>query len=239
MKVVIAGGGRTASHLAMLLLEQDHHVRVIEPRRDVRAQLHVELPTEVIIEGNPLDLEVLEQAKIDQADIFAACMPDDPDNLMLCYLARTRYKVGRTIAWINNPKHAWLFSAQFPLFHVDVALNQAEIAAKLLEEEMSLGDMMILLKLQRGRYSLVEEILAPGAKAVGMAIKDLVLPEQAMITAIIRHGDMVLPRGDTILEAGDEVLAVVAEECQKGLAALFNRPGAAEKPVEKASSKKA
>ena len=89
---------------------------------------------------------------------------------MLCFFGRTRYSVPRTIARINNPRNAWLFDQKF---HVDVALNQSEILATLIEEEMSLGDMMILLRLRRGRYSLVQEKVHEAAHAVGVALKDL------------------------------------------------------------------
>ena len=61
----------------------------------------------------------------------------------------------RIIAIVNDPRNSWLFDKKF---HVDVALNQVEILASLIEEEMSMGDMMTLLKLRRGRYSLVEEM---------------------------------------------------------------------------------
>ena len=77
--------------------------------------------------------------------------------------------------------------------------------ASLIEEEMSLGDMMTLLKLRRGDYSLVEEKIPPGAPAAGMAIKDLQLSEECVIAAIIRHGKMVMPRGGVVFNAGDEV----------------------------------
>lgn len=221
MRVVIAGGGRSAVFLADLLLEQKHVVRVIEHRPDVLARLHTDLPTEVIVEGNALDADIIEHAGIVEADVFVACTPDDSENLLLCFLARSRYAVERTIGWINNPRHAWLFD---DIFHVDVALNQAEILAKLVEEEMSLGDMMILLKLQRGKYSLVEEIIPRGAKVDGMALREIDLPANSVITAVLRAGEMILPHGDTVLQAGDEVLAIVDPPAAEALAALFAGP---------------
>ena len=124
----------------------------------------------------------------------------------------------RTIARINNPRNAWLFG---PQFHVDVALNQAETMAGLIVEEMSMGDMMTLLKLRRGQYSVVEEKIPPGAKALGMAIKDLPLPENCVIAAIIRRGKVIVPRGVTTLEVGDEVLAVTDRKGAEQLSALF------------------
>ena len=218
MIVLIAGGGRTGTTLATLLLEQNHHVRLVETRKEILIHLHRDLPTEVIYEGSPTDLVVLEQAGIQKAQVVAACTANDADNLTICFLARQRYHVPRTIARINNPRNAWLFDDKF---HVDVALNTAEIMASMIEEEMSLGDMMTLLKLRRGRYSVIEEKIPPGAPAVGVAIKDLQLPEECIIAAIIRHGKVILPRGITTLVAGDEVLAVADPEGVDKLAALF------------------
>ena len=222
MFVLIAGGGRTGTQLATTLLAQNHQVRMVEQRREVLSRIHHELPTEVIYEGAPIDPEVLEQAGIRQAQALAAVTTNDADNLVLCYLAHKRYNVPRTIARVNNPRTSWLFDQKF---YVDVAVNQAAIMSSLIEEEMSLGDMMTLLKLRRGQYSLVEEKIPPGAKAVGVALKDLKLPEQCVIAAIIRKGQIVIPRGITQFEVGDEVFAVVGPESADDLAALFARPG--------------
>jgi trk system potassium uptake protein TrkA len=226
MLVLIAGGGRTAAQLATLLLNQNHQVRVVENRRDVLCQLHRELPTESVYEGDATDPSILEQAGIRRAAVLASCLPDDADNLAVCFLARTRYQVPRIIAQINNPHHAWLFDEKF---HVDVALNQSEILARLIEEEMSLGDMMTLLRLRRGQFSVVEEKLLAGASAVGVAIQDLGLPEQCVIAAIIRDGRMLVPRGVTALEVGDEVLAVTDRPGAEKLSLLFAGPDQGDK----------
>jgi trk system potassium uptake protein len=218
MFVLIAGGGRTGAQLANLLVSQDHEVRVVDNRREVLERIHRELPTEAIIEGDPLELRVLEQAGIRRAQVMAACTTVDEVNLSLCYLARTHFNVPRTIARVNNPRDAWLFDAKF---HVDVAVNQADILASLIQEEMSLGDMITLLKLRRGNYSLVEEKIPPGARAVGIAIKDLTLPEHCVIAAIIRKGEVMIPRGITTFEVDDEVLAVTDGEGATSLADLF------------------
>jgi trk system potassium uptake protein TrkA len=218
MKVLITGGGPTGAQLASLLLEQKHQVILVEHRSDVLAELHRELPTEVIYEDRATDLNVLEDAGIRTMNVLVACTSNDTDNLVLCYLAHTLYHVPRTIARINNPRHAWLFNEKY---HVNVALNESTILAHLIGEEMSLGDMMTLLKLRRGEYSLVEVMIPPGVKAAGAAIKDLTLPEQCVIVAILRKGKMILPRGATILEADDEVLAITDSAGQEQLAELF------------------
>ncbi len=218
MFVLIAGGGPAGSQLAALLVEQHHHVRLIEHRRELLEIVHRELPTEVVYEGIATAPRVLEQAGIREAQVLVACTSDDADNLVLCHLARTRYGVPRAIGRINNPRHAWLFDVKF---HVDVALNESSILAHLIEEEMSLGDMMTLFKLRRGQYSLVEVRVPDGAPATGAAIQDLPLPERCLIAAIIRRGEIVVPRGPTRFQIGDEVLAMTDREGAAQLAALF------------------
>lgn len=225
MLVMIAGGGRTGSHLAELLLAQGHQVRLVESRPETLAGLHRELPTEVIFEGDPTDPDALDAAGIRQANVLAVVTPDDADNLVIAALGRFQFGVRRIIGRVNNPRNAWLFNQDFG---VDVPLNQADVMAKLIEEEMSIGDMMTMLKLRRGTYSLVEEKIAPTAQAIGLAIKDLTLPNHCVISGIIRKGELVLPRGTTVLEQGDEVLALVDDEARAVLAGLLGpvRPAA-------------
>ncbi len=218
MFVFIAGGGRTGAQLASQLVNQNFRVRLVEHRRELLTRLHHELPTEVIYEGVPTDPEVLEQAGLREANVLVATTNDDAANLVLCYLSRTVFGVTRNIARINNPRNAWLFDDKF---FVDEAISQADVMAHLIQEEMSLGDMMTLLKLRRGRYALVEEKVPSGAKAVGVALKDLGLPDQCVIAAIIRHGEISLPRGITTLEEGDEVLAITDAEGAQQLAQLL------------------
>jgi len=221
MFVIIAGGGRTGSHLASLLLAQEHKVRLIEPRPETLANLHRELPTEVIFEGDYADPQVLEAAGIREAQVLAAVSANDADNIVVCSLAREVYGVRRIIGRVNDPKNAWLFT---PSMGVDVAHNQADLMAKLIEEEMSLGDMMILSKLRRGNYSVVEEKISPGAKAVGKTIRELNLPEHCYISGILRGNELLLPHGDTQLKIGDEVVALTDSDAAEVLAGMLGRP---------------
>jgi trk system potassium uptake protein TrkA len=221
MFVIVAGGGRTGATLASVLIQEKHQVRIIEHRNELLTRLHRELPTESIYEGSPTDPAVLERAGIRQAQVLAATTDTDANNLVLRYMARKMFNVPRIIARVNNPRHAWLFNQNF---HVDVALNQADVLAHMIEEEMSMGDMMTLLKLRRGRYSLVEEKIPKGAKAVGLSIKEIGLPDQCIIAAIIRHGKVTLPRGDSTFEAEDEVLAITDQEGVRLLSELFSPP---------------
>lgn len=221
MFVLIAGGGRTGARLASLLLNEKYKVRLIENRRNLLSLLHQELPTEVIYEGNPIDPSVLEAVGIREAHVVASVTSDDSMNLAISFLAKKMFDVPRTIARVNNPNNAWLFDEKF---HVDVSLNQADVLAHLIQEEMSLGDMMTLFKIRRGRYSVVEEKVPARAKAIGIQLKDMALAEHCVIAAIIRDGEMTLPRGDSTLQENDEIIAVASPEGAHKLSELLASP---------------
>jgi len=221
MFVIVVGGGNTGSQLAKFLLDAGHAVRVIDERPGILEKLIKELPEGIIIDGDGSSPTVLERAEIHKAQVLAAVTGSDETNLVITSLGKFEFNVPRVIARINNSKNAWLFT---PEMGVDVSLNQAEILARLSAEEMSLGDMMTMLKIRRGQFSIVEEKIFPGAKAVGAAIKDLGLPDNCTISGILRDGKMILPRGTTMLEAGDEVLAMVDDNARQVLARLLGRP---------------
>ena len=221
MFVLIAGGGRTAARLANLLINENYKVHLIENRRELLGRLHQELPTEVIYEGNPVDPTTLEEAGIREVQAVAAVTNEDSTNLALCFLAKTMFEVPRTIARVNNPNNAWLFNEKF---HVDAALNAADLMAHLIQEEMSLGDMMTLFKIRHGLYAVVEEKVPAGAKAIGIPLKDMNLAKHCVIAAIIRDGVMTLPRGDSTLQEDDEIVAVASPEGAQKLSELLADP---------------
>jgi len=104
-----------------------------------------------------------------------------------------------------------------------VVISQADMMARLIAEEMSLGDMMTLMKLRKGAFSLVEEKIHPESEANGRAIRNLGLPEECILVAVIRKGDLILPRGDTILKESDEVLAVAHQSTLDVLASKLGK----------------
>lgn len=218
MYVIIVGGGKTGAYLARLLHDDGHTIRVIENRPDVLEKLEREIPPELIINGDGSAPSVLEAAGVLKANVLAAVTGSDETNLVVTSLARFEFNVPRTIGRVNNPKNAWLFTRDMG---VDVLLNQADILARLVAEEMSLGDMMTLLKLRRGEYSLIEEKVHPLSPAANKPLQELTLPPECTIAAVIRRQQLLIPHGDTVLEPADEVLALIHRSQLTALAALL------------------
>jgi trk system potassium uptake protein TrkA len=220
MMVLIVGGGKVGSYLASLLRSGGHEVKVIEARQELLPKLQHDLPAGDFMIGNGADPTVLESAGIRKANVLAAVTGADETNLVVATLARFEFNVPRIIARVNSPKNAWMFTREMG---VDVALNQADLIARLIVEEMSLGDMMTLLKLRKGQYSLVEEKIHSESVAAGKAVRDLSLPSECVLVAIMRKSELIVPRGNTVLQPADEVLAIVHADQLHELAKLLGR----------------
>jgi trk system potassium uptake protein TrkA len=213
MLAIIVGGGRGGSYLAQDLQAQGYQVKVVDRRPEIVAKLRQEVEGEVVC-GNGCSPLVLEQIGTAKADLVVALTHDDEDNLVVCRLAKRHFQVPRVIARVSNPRNEWLYTKAWG---VDVAISQVHLTAKVIEEEIGLGELVTLLKLNRGEAALIEIRLPATSPCCGKAIRELPLPPETVIVSVIRDGKLVIPRGDTLLQAGDDLLAVSAVSAEKRL----------------------
>jgi trk system potassium uptake protein TrkA len=218
MNVLIIGGGKVGAYLAAMLLEANHRVTIIELRPDRAVHLQQDVPTAHVVVGSGTQPATLEAAGIRQTQVLAVVTGIDETNLVAASLGRFEFRVPRVVMRVNNPKNAWMCT---PEMGVDVALNQADIMAHLIAEEMSLGDLLSLLKLNRGQYTLVEEKVKSGTRAVGKTLRDLQLPDGCLFTAVIREGVLVALQDDMTLLPDDDLLAIVPTQRLKQFAQLL------------------
>lgn len=218
MKVIIVGGGQVGAYIANLLLKNNCSVKVIENRESVLDKLKRELPEDIIVYGSGTDPNILEASGISEADVVAAVTGADETNLVASTIAKFEFGVSRVIARVNNPKNVWLFNSSMG---VDVGLNQADLMAHLVVEEMDLKNILTLLKINRGNYSIVQVKVDPHSDAVHKSIKELVIPVNAVLIAISRGKDVIIPRGDTVINGGDNILVLADEDTQVTISGLF------------------
>ena len=189
MKIIIVGGGQVGSYLASLLLSNGHDVKIIEYREKNFHKLEREFAPEILIFGHGSDPAVLEAAGVDMADVLAAVTAEDEINLVVTTLAKMEFDVPRVIGRVNNPKNAWLYNSGMG---VDVGVNQADLMAHLVVDEMDLNSMVTMLKLQHN-YSVVQTRIADGAKAANKLLKDLPIPKNAVLIAVTRNESVLIP----------------------------------------------
>lgn len=218
MKVIIVGGGKVGTHLASLLLANGQDVTLIEDNENYLNKAAKELPQEILYNGNASDPAVLEKVGIASADVLAAVSDADEKNLVVSTLAKMEFGVSKVIARVNNPKNAWLYNSGMG---VDVQVNQADIMAHLVVEEMDLENMLTLMKLNRGEYSIVQMNVKQTAHAANHLLKDLSIPKNSVLISITRNAAVVIPKGDTQVLVGDEILILTDEDSRKELQKIF------------------
>ena len=216
MYVVIVGGGRIGRHVARDMYDKGHEVTVIERIANRCEQLVME--TEVlVIEGDACDVRYLEQAHTDRADAFVATTHEDDDNLVACQLARIEFGVRRAISRVTTPKNVEIFEA----LGIE-PVSSTRLISELLENEFSVGELIHLTSLRGGRVQLVELRIPEGAAAPGpRALQDLDLPAEAVLVAIFRGEETVIPHGATEILPGDEVVALTTPELEARITAVL------------------
>jgi trk system potassium uptake protein len=211
MRVVIAGAGNVGSYLASDLTERRHEVVVIEQLSELAARAKSQIAGATVIHGDACEPWVLERAEAARADVVVAATGDDEDNLVISLLAKQEFAVPRVIARVNHPKNQWLFTESWG---VDVAMSPPHILGALIEEAVSVGDLVKLFRLEHGRVALVEVTLPPDSPVAGKHIYDLRLPHDCALVAVIRDGHVIIPEPETPLAPGDEVLAIATTETE-------------------------
>jgi trk system potassium uptake protein TrkA len=205
MYVVVNGGGAVGIFLARTLHQKGHSVAVVEQRSSVVRKLAEELPTDVlVIEGDGCDARFLRDAGTDRADVFAAVTRRDEVNLISCQLAREHFGVKRAVARVSKPRNERVFHA----LGIE-AISSTTIISRLVEEEVTVGDIIRLATLQKGQLALVEtQIPMDSGGAPPRTVAELGLPEDLVLVSVLRGETLILPRGSTVIEPGDRVLAV-------------------------------
>jgi trk system potassium uptake protein len=214
MRVVIAGGGNVGTYIAAELEQSGHEVLIVEidPDRVAWGVSHHEPSGVGWLQADGCEVSELSLADPGKADVVVAVTGDDEDNLVISLLAKQEFGVPRVVARINNPSNRWLFNENWG---VDVSVSTPHLLTALVEEAVSVGSLVRLLSFGNDSVRLSEVTLADESPADGKAIKDLGLPRDSTVVAVLRNDHVTVPRGDTVMYAGDEVVVLVTAESEE------------------------
>ena len=223
MRVAIAGAGAVGRSIAGELLANGHSVMLIE--KDARKVRTRSVPGAEWVQADACEVSTLEEAQLATSDVVIAATGDDKVNLVVALLAKTEFAVNRVVARVKDPRNEWLYTEAWG---VDVAVSTPRVLAALVEEAVTVGDVVRLMSFRKGAANLVEITLAEDTPWVGRPLRDLPLPRETVLTAILRGERVITPSPDEPLEAGDELLFVthadVEEQLQSVLAPEATRP---------------
>jgi trk system potassium uptake protein TrkA len=217
MRVAIAGAGNVGRSIARELLENGHEVLLID--RDPAAIRSSAVPAAEWLLSDACELSSLEEARLERCQVAIACTGDDKVNLVVSLLAKTEFVVPRVVARVNHPKNEWMFNESWG---VDVAVSTPRIMAALVEEAVSVGDLVRLFSFRQGEANLVELTLTDDSPRIGQPIGEIDWPADTTLVTIIRDGHVVVPTPDAAMEAGDELMFVAEPEDERALARLLN-----------------
>ena len=217
MRVAIAGAGNVGRSIAGELLENGHEVLLID--KDPRAIKAESVPRAEWLLADACELSSLEEAALQRCQVAIASTGDDKVNLVVSLLAKTEFGVPRTVARVNHPRNEWMFNEAWG---VDVSVSTPRIMSALVEEAVSVGDLVRVLRFSQGDANLVELTLPANAPLVGTGIGEVVWPEDTALVAVLRGGRVLVPSPENPLEAGDELLFVAAPDREQQLEALLS-----------------
>ena len=212
MRIVIVGGGKLGYHLATIMLDRKHDVRLIEKNKLRCMRLANELDGEVIC-GGGTGIETLEDAGTQNADCFIAVTGQDQDNLVASQLAKRQFKAIKVIARANDPRNM----DALRILGADIVVSSTEIITNLIEQEVDIAEMHLLATLNKGRAGICTMTLPPDTALEGVTLKDVDLPESSLVISIVRGDAMMIPNGNTVIHANDEIVAVCEGKSQKQL----------------------
>jgi trk system potassium uptake protein len=212
MRIAIAGAGAVGRSIARELLANGHQVLLID--KDGTKVSPDRIPEAQWLQADACELASLEGARLEECEVVIGATGDDKANLVVSLLAKTEFSVRRVVARINHPNNEWLFNESWG---VDVAVSTPRVIAALVEEAVSVGDVVRLFSLREGQANLIEVTLPAGAPCAGLPLRDLELPADAAMVAIVRGSRVIVPTADEPLEPGDELLVVALPEAEPAI----------------------
>jgi trk system potassium uptake protein len=216
MRVAIAGAGSVGRSIARELLENAHEVLLID--RSPEAIKVSSVPNAEWLLADACEITSLEEAGLSHCQVVVAATGDDKVNLVVSLIAKTEYGVPRTVARVNNPKNEWMFDEAWG---VDVAVSTPRIMTALVEEAVSVGDIVRIFHFQQSDTDVLELTLPSDSPTVGKRVGDIPWPQDTALVAIIREQRPLVPSPDQPLEAGDELLFVAVAEMASQLEDLL------------------
>jgi trk system potassium uptake protein TrkA len=216
MRIAIAGAGNVGRAIARELLDNGHQVLLID--RDPKALKLESVPDAEWLLADACEVTSLDNAKLNTCQVLIAATGDDKVNLVASLLGKTEYGVPRVVARVNHPKNEWLFDTSWG---VDVAVSTPRIISALVEEAVSVGDVVRLFSFKRGQANLVELTLPDDSLCIGKTVEEVTLPQDSTLAAIARDGRVISAKPHDVFSAGDELLFVASAAAEAQLKACF------------------
>ena len=205
MKIVIAGIGKFGDYLTRQLAKENNEITVIDINFNGKEAL---INNEDInnIEGNALDVKILEEAGVQNSDLLISSMKEDSENVMCALLAR-KLGVKNTIARIRRPEYIDSLNMIKEPLGLSMIISPKQLTANQIAQTLSIPSAIETTSFFKGRIYVISLKLKEDSKYIGQSIKDISqkLNGNIIVCAIEREDKIVIPNGETIIQAEDKI----------------------------------
>jgi trk system potassium uptake protein TrkA len=218
-RLVIVGGGNIGLFLAQAI-EDGHRgveVKLIEIDRKRAALVSQMLPKTVVIHGDALDVEILAEANVKATETIIAVSNDDEVNILASLLAK-RFGCERSVTLINKTTYAPLIST----LGIDAVVSPRAITVSTILQHVRRGRVRSVHSLSDGFGEIIEAEALETSTLVGPPLREAKLPDGVLVGALVRDGEVVIPRGDTVVRPNDRVVIFAASDAVKKVEKMFS-----------------
>jgi trk/ktr system potassium uptake protein len=216
MYIIVGGGGEIGYYLTKSLLHQGHEVLLLEKGSSRYQALNDELGP-AVVRGDACEARTMDEVGASRADVVIAVTGDDEDNLVICQMAKKRFKVGTTIARLNDPEHEEIFQK----LGIDLTVSPTRAILSLIESELPSSRFVPLMRLKSAGLEIIEMRIPEESPIVGSMLRDINLPRSCNLALIIRDKLFITPNAETQIRAHDDVFALVNREGEDELRKAF------------------
>lgn len=208
-RVIIAGGGNIGTRLASTL-EKDFQIKIIEKNHSRVESLATHITSGVVLHGDASDRELLLSENIENTDVFCAVTNRDETNIMAALLAK-RLGAQKVMALVNRPSYLELIEGG----GIDTLISPQQVTIGSLLTHVRRGHIVNVHALHRGTAEAIEMIVEGSkktSKIIGKRTKDISLPQEADIIAVVRGNKTFMGHQNVIIEAGDRVIILLLDK---------------------------
>ncbi len=214
-RIIIAGGGNIGLYVAKLLeIQRTHSVRLIEMDMNAAENAAQQLKKTIVLRGDALDPEILDEAGVAEADTVIGLTNDDKTNLLLAAVSK-QMGVSRALSLVNDPRLATLRTT----VGVDVIVDPRAVTVSKILLRLRRGRVLGLQSLEQGAAEVIEGIVLDTSPLANADIAQL--PEGVRAGAILRGDQVIIPFAETVIRSGDHLVLLCEKAAIRKVEPLF------------------
>jgi len=217
-RVMIAGGSEVGRLLAQKMCKdkQKWQIKLIEPDEEMATKIANENREILVLNGNPTDPNLLVVEGIQEMDAFISVTDDEESNIISCLMAK-HLEVKKTVALVSKTQYVPLSQT----IGIDAIVNVKASASDEIHRQIRQGMMLTVKALQGIKAEIIEVVAGKNCKMLDTPIRDLSLPEGAVLGGILHNGNVEIAVGDSIIQKGDRVIILALPRAIEKIDKLF------------------